>query len=454
MDKDLYQIMQKIREKEEENAEKYKKFKVEDVIYKGTIKTIEEVNGVDTEVEKDIFEVIETMLSDGSIVKNYYDENIHYIAGCDKNGQMYPSKNPIVKDININNKIEELGNTSTLSLNEIDKTLEVIAQELGIKKEEVLLSQIDLEQKIGEKQKEEDRIILKSEEEKEDEEKDEKSEKDEKEKNQKALEKVNTKQEIDLDQKVDHRHTLGDVLGIESGAKLLAVYSNAIKDNENTTRYSFIIKKADGTLEKADMLNQIGGKDSNRKVYEINYDGSEVTKKSVNSSYEINSPVVENAVLTAAIGSAGRIEINYAKEGRTERINTIGIKCQDEHTKANRYEVRNELNDENKGENNIEDDKKEIQEHEEYNCKESSIEDIDGDKRTSSHMHTENATERIKEYDADIEEVFTDREIQARLEVKRKQNPEASLDEIIDKTAEDLKIDAENQIEHENSRSK
>ena len=112
------------------------------------------------------------------------------------------------------------------------------------------------------------------------------------ERNKKALENITSRQEIDPDEKVDDRHTLAEILGIEAGCKLLAVDSDKIMDNKNTTRFSLIIQGSDGSLRPADMLEQVGGKDSDKTVYETNRDGSEVQKLSVKSSYKINSSLV------------------------------------------------------------------------------------------------------------------------------------------------------------------
>ena len=446
MDKDLYQIMKKIREKEEENAKKYGKFKVDDVVHKGKIKTIEEVNGVNTEVEKDIFEVIEIMLEDGSIVKNYYDENINCIAGRDKDGQMYPSKNPIAKDIDLNKKIEDLAKAPGLSLNEVDKQIEAIAKELGMEKEHILaVSQYDLDQKIENREEKDEKLKIEDEEKKE-----EKDEEEVVEKNEKALDKINAKQEINLDKKVDDIHTLGQILGVESGSKLIAVYSNAIENNENTTRFSFIIKKSDGTIEMADMLNQAGGRDSNKNIYEINRDGSKVEEKSVQSSYTIDSPVTKNGLLTARVGDAGRIEISYGEMDRAQHKDALTHELKTDHTKDVTYEVREEFSYK-KGTENIKEDIKELKETEEYGIKNKTLEDADGEVETGvldniENMNEEdmkNLIEKIKEENTDIGEVFTDREIENYLRKRAEENgQEESFEETIENTVEDLKEDA------------
>ena len=459
MDKDLYRIMQKIREKEEENAEKYKKFKVYDVVHKGKIKTIEVVNGVDTEVEKDIFEVIEIMLKDEKdadkknkkeadkkdekdadntvIVKNYYDENINYLAGCDKDGQMYPAKEPIAKDIDLNRKIEEIAKAPGLSLNEIDKVLEKLAKELGVEKEEVLLSQIDLEQKIGQKENEKDDKKLKlneAENEKEDSDEQIKS-------NENVLKNINTKTEINANQRVDNRHTIADIMGAEPGSKLYIVYTDAIKGAENTTRYSIIMKKPDGTLERPNILEQTGGRYSNRKAEEINYNGDKVTQQSAISSYKINSSIMENANFLINVGDDGRPQMIFAKEGRTEKINTVGIKCKDSHSKENREKVLDELG-EHHGRDNIEDDKNEIAKQREEGFEDNELDDADGKEDTNSDEFKKFVVEKIKSIGTYIEDVYGDGQILETYEEMKAKKPSITIEDV----AEELDAAAKHYI--------
>ena len=186
--------------------------------------------------------------------------------------------------------------------------------------------------------KEEAKITLQ-----EDEKEESKDKKEQKEENKDALEKVQSKQEIDVNKRINERYTLGDILGIERGSKLIAVYSDAIENNENSTRFSFIIKKPDGSLEKAKMLEQVGGKQSDKNIYDINYDGSEVTKKSVQSSYKIDSSLAKNALITARIGQAGYIEVNYGEMDRTSHRDALTQQSETEHTFKTREQVREEL---------------------------------------------------------------------------------------------------------------
>lgn len=233
-------------------------------------------------------------MPDGSVVQKFYDGDKNFIAGIDKDGKIYPSMEFANEDLSFLGQLENISNGP--SLNELDEKLEILSKELGIPKEDVLsMSETDLDKAVGE---EGDSVLSLD-----------NDDEEHKEQNKNALDNISSKQETDLNNKVDDKHTLADILGVPSGSKLIAVYSTAIQGNTNTTRFSFIIQNPDGTLQPADMLDQVGGKDSDKKIHETNRDGSEVEEVNVQSSYAIKSPVVPNAILTARVGSMGYIEL-------------------------------------------------------------------------------------------------------------------------------------------------
>lgn len=447
MDKDLYKIMKEIYQKEDSYALEKGKFLVKDVEHIGSIELNEKINDVDTKTVKDIFKVIEEM-EDGSIVENYYDEQINFVAGRDKNGRMCLDQQAKFKDTNILEQIEDLREQPGLSLNQIENELEAISKELGISMEEVLaMSVIDLDQEIGnekqQNQEQKQKLTL-------DEDEKEENKEEQIEKNEKALNNISSKQEIDMDKKVDDIHTLGQILGAKPGSKLIAVYSDSIENNKNTTRFSFVIKNADGTLENADMLNQVGGKTSNKDIYEVNRDGSEVTKKSVQSSYAIDSPLAKDGIITARVGDAGRIEIGYGQMDKTRGKDALTHVLKTDYTKDTTYKVREEFSYK-KGTDNIKEDINEVREKSKHGTEGLTLEDADGQAETGIQDHLEdeksenyrkNIIEEIKKYDQDIEEVFTDKEIEERLQNISKQHPDASFEEIVEKTKEDLSEDS------------
>lgn len=371
MDKNLYKIMQEILEEKKTGFTK-------DIEFLGSITSEENTSTGKVGVTRDIFMLIDEM-PDGTIVKKFYDNDKNFIAGCDKEGKIYPSAEFASSDLSFLGQLENLTQVQGISLNEMDEHLERIAKTIGVSKKDVLsMSEIDLEQKV--KEKETPQLSLSKDDEEKGMEEQDKSNKD-------ALDNIASKQEVKLDNKIDDRHTLGDVLGVPAGSKLIAVYSNSIADNKNTTKFSFIIQNADGSLEPADMLEQVGGKESDKSVYETNRDGSEVEKQSVKSSYAINSPIVKNGILTARIGSMGYIELGYGQIDRTSNKDAFTQKLETEHTRYTTYEVREEFSSKN-GIDNIPENMDEIRTHEEAGCKNLTLDEADGNRRTG-HVHGE-----------------------------------------------------------------
>lgn len=296
MDKSLYEIMQDILKEKRTDFTK-------DIRFLGTLTSDEKSSNGDVKVTRDIFMIIDEM-PDGTIIQKFYDNDKNFIAGCDKDGKIYPASEFASEDLSFLGQLEGLNMHQGISLEELDSQLERISKELGISKADILsMSEADLEQKVNDKVG--DKITLDP----------EREDENAINSNESALNNISTKQEIKLDNKVDDRHSLGDILGVNAGSKLIAVYSDSIQNNRNTTRFSFIIQNADGSLEPADMLEQVGGKDSDKSIYEVNRDGSKVERQNINSSYAIKSPIVRDGILTARIGSMGYIELRIWSNG-------------------------------------------------------------------------------------------------------------------------------------------
>ena len=305
MDKSLYEIMQEIYEAKRTEFSK-------DIKLIGTLTSEEDTPNGKVLVTNDVFVIIDEM-PDGSTSQKFI------ITGRDKDGRIYPAQEIAQDDISFLTQFQNMNKVEVVSLNEMDKQLDSIAKELGISKEDIRsMSELDLNQAIAEKEEEKDspKISL------DDKDHPEEDDKQKEENNEIAL-KGASKQEINLDERVDDRYTLADILGVPAGCKLLAVFSDNIKDNKNTTRFSCIIQTADGKLMPADMLTQVGGKHSDKTIYDSNWDGSEIEKESVNSSYTINSPIIKNGIITMRYGSMGRIIVSYGKTDPTSHRDAI-----------------------------------------------------------------------------------------------------------------------------------
>lgn len=309
MERNIYQTLKEIKEQKSTILTK-------DVKFLGTIQMTEKSKTGDVGIVKDIYVVIDET-SNGGDIQKFYDENGLLVAGRSIDGRLFPGPEFANEDIGFLKEIDSLELENGLNLEELDQKLDEVSKELGISKSEILsMTEVELDQIV--KEKGDVGLVM------EDDEKAADVDKDElKKENEEALKGINSRQEINLDEKVDDRYTLADILGVQSGATLLAVDSDKIQNNENSTRFSCIIKLPDGTLKKADMLTQVGGKDSDKSVYETNYDGSEVEKQSVKSSYKINSPIIKNGIITIRYGDMGRLKVSYGKTDPTSHRDAI-----------------------------------------------------------------------------------------------------------------------------------
>ena len=418
MDKDLYAIMKEIEGRENQNADEYKKFKVQGVEYIGTVELEEEINGVKTKIVKDVFKVTEEM-EDGSIVENYYDENKEFIAGRDKNGRMYFNERGLYRDTNIMKQIEDLREQPGITLNQIEERVEEIAKHLGIEKEQVLaMSEIDLDQQI----KEENKDSHDDKEEKEDE---------DKEISEETMKKagITGLNEVDLNAQVDTKGTkLKDELNMRGYSKLIIVHSYELskaidakgeKGEKNRLQLGIIAQKTDGTYEIPESLKVYRG--NNNEVVEINSkDNAEIVREE--NIYEIagknkkmiisQRPSKENPY--------ARPQIYLAKNTRDNDGNVAQFNVNNGKNKADK------MRDEAK-EHEANEDKEEL-----------TVEDVDGERDEMA-----GAVERIKEEYPDVERAFTDDEIRERIENLQKRNPEKDIENVAEIAGEDLANDAQ-----------
>lgn len=108
------------------------------------------------------------------------------------------------------------------------------------------------------------------------------------------------------------------------------------------------------------------------------------------SEYEIGDKIIQ-----LDNKEYGRVELNIGKEARNS-TQTVSQEVRNQNTLfATSKEQRSVVGEyESNGENNVEEDIKEAEEHEKENpnCNNLQAEDIDGDRQTRSHIH-QNSTE-------------------------------------------------------------
>ena len=391
------------------------------------------------QIAKDIIVMIDTA-PNGDVLLKFYDENQSLIAARGADGEIYPSEAFINEDLSFLNEIDDFSIDESLSLEELDQELEEVARVLGVSKSDVLsMSQVELDAVIGEKDV--DSLSL------EDNKKLSKEEQSNRnDRNAEALQNMNTRQEINLDKKIDNKLTLAEVLGVPAGSVLCVVDTDKIQDSENTTRYSCVIKAPDGSIQMADMLKQVGGKNSSKDVYETNRDGSRVEKQVIQSSFEIDSPLVENGIINIRKGQMGVTEVSYGQMDRTSHNDVFAQKLETRETYPVTREVRNEFSG-YKGIDNVSNKMDEIKEHENHGCKNMSLREADGNPDTG-HIHglSENAAEIIladEHVGEKIDSIYTSNEVAERFERMCEKYPDKNFDEVIELTKSELSEEAD-----------
>ncbi len=301
------------------------KNKVLNVKYLGKQKFKEQIEGEILYNDKGMY-LVEYQIekTDGSIVncERYYTEDLEMVAGnvLGDGFDIELSETFANKSLNeieklyseeekkdILDKLKGLDKDGILDLNEMEKEkIAKIAKTLGIKEEDIEnLTEIDEES------------LKQSEEE---------------------LEKIPGKTDMDLNKKVTAEKNLGQVLGVqgEGYVKLSVIQSKKLKGNDNTTGFTFVGVKKDGSVEKIDNLIQKKGKTPNEEVQSMNSDGSEVKTIKPESMFEIKgaSNVNDTKYLTVDIGEGGRIDVDYARVDKSDPDKIISTPVKTKNTKA------------------------------------------------------------------------------------------------------------------------
>lgn len=265
--------------------EKVPEDKVLDVKYLGKIDLEEEIDGEKVKSQKDIYLVIEQKQDkDGNLIEieRYCTEDGEVLGGNNKadNYDLVLLSEKYRDRQDLQESLRKLDKEGLLDLNEIEQErLGEIARALGITVEELeKMSEIDTEKEIDEKEIDEDEKDI--EEGKSEEGKQETLTK-------KEVEKISTKTEISTGQKVTDKDTMSSLLKVQDKGykKIAVVYSDKLHENGNSTKFSFVGIKEDGSAEKIDTLEQRYGNTPTKKVNSLNRDGTKIEEKQVQSIY-------------------------------------------------------------------------------------------------------------------------------------------------------------------------
>ena len=354
------------------------KNKVLNVKYLGTI----EIDGE----QKGIYLLIEQKEEkDGRLaeIEKYYTEDGEFL-GADSNLDQFEfitlSEEYINKD-GLLEQIESLDKEGILDLNEIEnERLEELARELGIEPKDIeKYAEIDAEKEINDKDRTDDEL--------EDEGKEnEKDENDDKEVlSKKEVEKIPAKTEIKTNQKVTDKDTMASLLNVEGKGyvKIAVIYSEKLQDNGNTTRFSFVGIKADGSAEKIDTLEQAYGNNPTKNVQTMNRDGSEIEEDKMNSIFRIKGKDEEQ--LAVNIGQMGTIEPKFVRTPRQDGEKAISIPIETQNIRPTTRETREYMN--RSRNTSVDDNIKNIEKHEKENCDEVDARNTNDNPNDDTHNH-------------------------------------------------------------------
>lgn len=442
----MEEILDKMRElkfnRENDFIEKGQENKtVQNVRYLGTI----EYN----KLPKQIYLIIEQEeKEDGNIIEieRYYTEDGEFLGGNNKSDQydFIILAKEHQDDKELLESLQKLNKEGELDLNKLeDDRLEEIALALGISKEEIKrMSEIDADKQIEDKETDREEL----------EEQEEGKEIISKEK----MEKVSAKTEIKTNQKVTDYETMASLLNVENkGYKKIAIInSDNFKDSGNTTKFSIVGVKEDGTAERIDTLEQGYGATPTKSINSLNRDGTDIEQEQVNSIFKIKGE--KEKQIAVKIGAMGTIETSLVRTPAQDNQEAISIPIETSNIRYTTKETRELMNE--KRNPRVKEEIERINEHKELGCN-PTIKDIDDNEYNNTHKHMEidneylnKCADKILEND-EIANMYNRQDVieklKKQLELDNKEIPET--DELIEKVEEQMEQEAES--EHEMPRT-
>lgn len=440
-DKRDLEILNQDLEKINLNADYQKELpanKVLDVKYLGTIEWKKE--------EKEIYLVIEQkQQSDGSLaeIERYYTEDGEVLGGNNNSDQYdFITLNEKYKnEVDLLEKLQDLDKEGILDLNEIEQErMEEIAKSLGGSAKELeKISEINPDKEIDNER-----------EGNESEEHSEKTEDGKQVLSKKQVEKVSTKVEIETSQKVTDQETMASLLNIQNKGykKIAIVYSDSMKDNSNTTKFSFVGIKSDGSAEKIDTIEQAYGSNPTKQVSSVNRDGSEIEQEKVNSIFRIKGE--KETQIAVDIGSMGIIEPSLVRTPAQDNEEAISIPIETSNIRPTTRETRELMNESRN--TRVKEEIQRTKEHEELGCNDFSIKDIDDNPDNNTHEHEELSEEyldkcatKILEND-EIASTYNREDVKKQLRTMlEERDQKIDTEELIDNVENKMEQDAENE---------
>ena len=463
-----------------ESNDKEQDNKVLDVKYIGEAEITKEVDGEKTTSTKGIYLLIEQKKdkNDNLIqIERYYSEDFEFLGGNNRGDGYDLMLSPEhMQDEKLLEQLRELDKQGEFDLNEIEEErLEEIAKELGIDKDDIdKLSEIDLEEikKIKEKSNDEnteekeeedteekekentkdkeERENIKDKEEKEEEENREEKNKDSEEEQltKEQVQKISTKTEIKSNQKVTDKETLESILGVQDKGytKIAIIYSEKLKDNANTTKFSFVGIKSDGSAEKIDSLEQRYGSTPTKEIDALDREGNlKDEPEKVSSIYTIKGK--NETQLAIDIGAMGTIEPLLVRTPRQNNQEAISIPIETHSVRPTTRETREFMNETRNP--RIKEETERIQEYQEEGFEDIDLDDINDNINDNNIQMTDEIAEKWTELmmeNEDIGNVFTEREVKEMVKIywNKEDKGDKSLEEIKKEIEDEIAEDASN----------
>ncbi len=268
--------------------------------------------------------------------------------------------------------------------------------------------------------------------------------------------KVNGIQKADLNKLVDGKETLGKRLDLEEYDSLYVVYSDKVKDVQaeskvNNTTYSLVGMKKNGeakVLNDEFEIDRTVGYNPSEEQTKIKADGIATKDNKDLSVYTRKT----NGVSIGCENNRGSIDM-FMYQKTLEENENVGIQIETSQTPVIPIELR-EIMNRNKGMYQKDKIQDEVEGHIEEGCDPDCVQDFDGIESTATHEHL--SDEGINEYVLDIynyenssgeemiKEVFTEKEVRAKLLKEIKENIEKlSIEQIVQNVKEEMNRDAE-----------
>lgn len=392
---------------------------------------------------KDIYLVLEQkQKDDGSKIEieRYCTEDGEVLGGNNNSDQFnFITPNEKYKDVEgLVESLQSLDKQGILDLNEIEQErLEQVAKELGITVEKIKkISEIDSEKTVEDNEKENL-------------EKDKNPDKEKKTLSKKQAESISTKQEIKTEQKVTDKDTMASLLNVQGKGyrKIAIVYSDKFKEAGNTTKFSFVGIKQDGSAEKIDTIEQAYGTNPTKNVHSVNRDGSKIEEEKVNSIFKIKGKT--ETQIAVDIGNMGTIEPSLVRTPAQDNEEAISIPIETSNIRPTTRETR-ELMNRNRN-TRVKEEIKKIKAHEELGCEDFSIKDIDDNLNNNTHEHQEFSEEYLDKCASEIlsesetiANTYNSRDVKAYLKrYLENDNETIDTEDLINNVSEEMEQEAE-----------